>query len=261
MVCTDLFSKQVHAIPCLTDISAEEVADLYYREIFRLHGLPLRFVSDRGPQFAAVVMRKLLKRLGIQSNLTSGYHPQANGQTERANQEVEKYLPLYVNRRQTDWATWLPMAEFVINSRTHSAHDLSPFEVVYGYQPLFNVPVGQRTGRGDVDDRIELLKEVREDTRVALETVKKEQKAAYERGKREAHEFKVRDFVWLDAKDVNLKTPSRKLSDRQLGPFEVLERVGDLDYRLKLPWGRHRIHPVFHVDKLFPHRGNEINGE
>src|SRR5215470_16004467 len=105
------------------------------------------------------------------------------------------------------------MAEFVINSRTHSAHDLSPFEAVYGYQPLFNIPVGQRAGHADVDDRIETLKEVQKDTQAALEQAKKEQKAAYERGKRDAHEFKVGDFVWLDAKDVNLKTPSRKLSD------------------------------------------------
>ena len=91
--------------------------------------------------------------------------------------------------------------------------------------------------------------------------MKKEQKAAYERGKNEAHSFEVGDFVWLDTKDINLKTPSRKLSDRQLGPFEIMEKVGELDYRLKLPWGKHRIHPVFHVDKLYPHQGNEINGE
>ena len=206
-------------------------------------------------------MQKLLKRLGVQSNLTSGYHPQANGQTERANQEVEKYLRLYVGRRQNDWAKHLPMAEFVINSRIHSAHDLSPFEAIYGYQPLFNIPVGQRAGRADVDDRVEMLKEVRKETEAALEQVKREQKAAYEKGKREAHEFQVGDFVWLDAGDIKLKTPSRKLSDRQLGPFEIVERIGDLDYRLQLPWGRHRIHPVFHVDKLYPHRGNDINGE
>ena len=99
-----------------------------------------------------MTIQKLLKQLGVDSNLTSEYHPQANGQTEQANQEVEKYLRLYVGRRQTDWAKHLPMAEFVINSRTHSALDLSPFEAVYGYQPLFNIPVGQCVGRADVDD-------------------------------------------------------------------------------------------------------------
>ena len=90
-----------------------------------------------------------------------------------------------------------------------------------------------------MDERIEMLKEVRKDTQMALEQVKKGQKEAYERGKGQAHSFEVGDFVWLDAKDISLKTPSRKLSDRQLGPFEVLEKIGDLDYRLKLPWRRH----------------------
>ena len=75
--------------------------------------------------------------------MTSGYHPQANGQTEHANQEVEKYLCIFVNCRQDDWAEHLPMAEFVINSRTHSALGISPFELTYSYLPLFNIPVGQ----------------------------------------------------------------------------------------------------------------------
>ena len=97
-------------------------------------------------------MRSLLSRLGIKSNLTSGYHPQANGQTERANQEVEKYLRLYVGRRQDDWVEHLPMAEFVINSCTHSALGMSPFEVTYGYLPHFNIPIGQRSGLPAVEN-------------------------------------------------------------------------------------------------------------
>lgn len=157
LVCTDLYGKQIHAIPCTSSITAEAVADIYYREIFRLHGLPLHFKSDRGPQFAAKLMRSLLARLGIKSDLTSGYRPQSNGQTERANQEVEKYIRLYVGRRQDDWAEHLPMAEFVINSRTHSALGMSPFELTYSYLPLFNIPVGQRSGIPAVDDRIQIL--------------------------------------------------------------------------------------------------------
>jgi len=85
LVCTDLYSKQIHVIPCKTNISVSEVADLYYKEIFRLHGLPLHVILDRGPKFAAEFSRILLKRLGIASNLTLGYHPQTNGQTEWAN--------------------------------------------------------------------------------------------------------------------------------------------------------------------------------
>lgn len=167
--------------------------------------------------------------------MTSGYHSQANGQTEHANQEVEKYLMLYVGRWQKDWEKHLPMAKFAINSRTHSTHNLSLFKAVYRYQPLFNIPVGQQAGQADVDDRIESLKEVQKDAHAVLEEVKRQQKSAYEKGKRDVHEFKIRDFIWLDAKDINLKTPSCKLSDWQLGLFEVIECIGELDYRLKLP--------------------------
>ena len=92
LTCVDLYTKMVHAIPCSSTITAEQLADLYFREIFQLHGLPLSFISDRGPQFATEAMQQLLKRLGIKSSMTSGFHPQANGQTERANQEIEKFL-------------------------------------------------------------------------------------------------------------------------------------------------------------------------
>ncbi|EEB88901.1 hypothetical protein MPER_13072, partial [Moniliophthora perniciosa FA553] len=91
----DLYSKQVHVLPTVTTLDAKGVADLHYREIFRLHGIPHKFVSDRGPQFAAQVTRALYKRLGIQAGLTTAYHPSANGQTERTNQEIEQFLRLF----------------------------------------------------------------------------------------------------------------------------------------------------------------------
>ena len=206
-------------------------------------------------------MRSLLSRLGIKSNLTSGYHAQANGQTERANQEVEKYLRLYVGRRQDDWVEHLPMAEFVINSRTHSALGMSPFEVTYGYLPHFNIPIGQRSGLPAVDNRIQILQEVRRDIEAGLHLGKRMQKEGYERGKQKAHQFEVGDRVWLSSEDINLQLPTEKLGDRQLGPFEILEKIGPLDYQLDLPLSLDRLHPVFHVDKLYPWKGNDINGE
>jgi transposase InsO family protein len=118
----DHYSKQVHVIPTTSDIDAEGIADIHYKEIFCLHGIPTKIVSDRGPQFAAQLMKALYQKLGITHALTTTYHPQSNGQTKRANQEVKQHLRLFANSRYDDWVTFLPTAEFVLNSRMHSAH-------------------------------------------------------------------------------------------------------------------------------------------
>jgi len=260
IVFTDHFSKQIHALPCLTTINAEKVADIYYQEIFRLHGLPLQFVSDRGPQFASQLLMSLLDQLGIKTNLTTSYNPQANGQTEHANQEVEKYLRLYVSNQQDDWAAHLPMAEFVINSHEHTAHGLSPFEAIYGYSPHFNIPVGHPTGYMAVDERLQQMRKAREDIEARLRLEKERQKREFEEGKKTAHVFKVGDFVWLDSKKIDIDVPTRKLGDLRLGPYKILERRGDLSYRLALPKDLSRLHDVFHIDKLSPWKGNDVNG-
>jgi hypothetical protein len=257
---TDHSTKRTHAIPTTSEIDTDGTADLYYREIFRLHGLPSIIVSDRGPQFASKLMRALLRRLGIQSNLTTAYHPQANGQTERANQEIEKYLRIFTSRRQDDWDLHLPMAEFVINSRTHSAHDRSPFELDHGYLPRFNIPVGRKTGLRTADDRISHLQEARKDAEAALRLEKKHQKEDYERGGAVPHQFQVGDYVWLDSKDLRTRSKARKLLPLQLGPYRILRKYGKLSYKLDLPQNLSRLHPTFHVDKLSPWKGNDVNG-
>jgi hypothetical protein len=134
-ICTIVnhYTHIVHAVPCKLTIGAEGVAEIYMREVFRLHGIPGCFVTDQGPQFAAHIMREFLRLLGIDAGLTTAYHPQANGMTERMNAEVVKYLRLFCNQCQDNWAPLLPMAEFVINSREVAALKSTPFEVQYGY--------------------------------------------------------------------------------------------------------------------------------
>ena len=91
-VYVDHYSDQTHLVPCKSNLTAEGAAELHYKDVFRLHGIPKKIFSDRGPQFAARFMRTLYKRLGIETGLTTAYHPQGNGKVERKNQDVEQYL-------------------------------------------------------------------------------------------------------------------------------------------------------------------------
>jgi len=259
VVYVDHYSKQVHVIPTTSDADTERIADIHYREIFRLHGIPTKIVSDRGPQFAARLMKALYQKLGITHALTTAYHPQSNGQTERANQEVEQHLRLFTNSHHDDWVTHLPTAEFVLNSRLHSAHQMTPFEVMYGYRPDFTVPVGPPTAFPALDVRLQNLHDARKDAEAALRLEKRTMKESFESNKLRPHVFAPGQKVWLSAKDISTSHPVRKLAPRQLGPYKVLERTGQLTYRLDLPPSM-RQHPVFHVDRLSPWNGNAVNG-
>ena len=104
------------------------------------------------------------------------------------------------------------------------------------------------------------MREARQDAGAALHLGKKRQKEQYEQGKKKAHQFEVGGYAWLSTEDINLQLSSDKLGDRQLGPFKIIEKVGPLDYRLDLPLSLSQIHNVFHVDKLYPWKGNSVNG-
>jgi hypothetical protein len=118
-------------------------------------------------------MCALYKRLGIDSGLTTAYHPQANGPVECKNQEVEGYLRVFVDKCQDDWVDLLPTVEFVINSRLNSAIGHMPFEMLYGYTPDFTIPIGRLTGIPVLDKCLQHLQSVRKDAEAALRLSKK----------------------------------------------------------------------------------------
>jgi hypothetical protein len=163
----DHYGKQVHVVPTTDTVDLDGIAEIHHRDIFRLHGIPQKFISDRGPQFASRVMRALLKRLGVEVGITKAYHLQANGQMERMNRKVAAYLRMFCNCRKTDWIDQLPTAEFALNNRVNDATGFSPFYLTYGYQPDFTVPPG-RTNAPAADRRLDGLQEAREEAESSL---------------------------------------------------------------------------------------------
>jgi len=112
LVVCDRFTKQVHIIPTTKETNSLGLARLYRDHVWKLHGLPNTVISDRGPQFASGFMKELNKILGIDTKLSTAYHLQTDGQTERMNQELEQYLRMFVDYRQTNCPEWLAIAEF-----------------------------------------------------------------------------------------------------------------------------------------------------
>ena len=102
----------IRLMATMTSISSSEVARIYQDNIWKIHGIPKKIISDKGPQFASTFMRELCKALGIKRAMLTVYHPQIDGQTERINQEIEVFLRHYINYRQDNWTKWLATAEF-----------------------------------------------------------------------------------------------------------------------------------------------------
>jgi len=135
LVVVDQLTKMVHFIPTTEKTSAEGLARLFRDNMWKLHGLPESIISDRGPQFVAGLMRELNEKLGIKSKLSTAFHPQIDGQTERVNQELEQYLRMFIDHRQEQWPEWLGMTEFAYNNKAHSSTRTSPFKANYGQDP------------------------------------------------------------------------------------------------------------------------------
>ena len=117
LVVVDWFSKEVEFIPCTKSTSALDTAKLYLRHVWKRHGLPTGIVSDQGPQFASQVMKDICKRLGIQPRLSTAYHPQTDGQTERINRDLQQYLRIFTSEKQNEWVSWLPLTQFSYNAK------------------------------------------------------------------------------------------------------------------------------------------------
>ena len=255
----DRFSKMIHILPTTDTLSVEGLARLYRDNIWKLHGLPIKIISDRGPQFVSKFMKELNNILGIQTSSSTAYHPQTDGQTERENQEVEQYLRLFVNHRQDDWAEWLALAEFCHNNRIQASTRQTPFMLNSGRHPRMGTEPFRDSPMESVDNFVKNMQKAREEAEAALTKAADDMARFYDQNKGDSISYKVGDMVWLDGKDLRTDRPSKKLEDKRYGPYKITKVVSPNAYELKLPPSM-KIHPVFNTVKLRPFYPDNISG-
>jgi len=135
LVIVDRFTKMAHYVPVRGTITAPGLADVFLREVIRLHGVPKTVVSDRGPILTAKYWSSFCYHLGVTRRLSTAFHPQTDGQTERQNQTMEQYLRAYCNFEQDDWAKLACTAEFAYNDSIHASSGTTPFRANHGRDP------------------------------------------------------------------------------------------------------------------------------
>jgi hypothetical protein len=258
MVVVDLLTKVAHIIPVKKTYKASDIARLFVKEIFRLHGLPKRIVSDRDTDFTSKFWTSLFEAIGTQLCFSTAYHPQSDGQTERVNQVIEDILRAYCAREPKKWIQYLPLVEFAYNASYHQSIGMTPFQALYGQECLsplnFSDPtIKVEASRAMLEDMEEQTKAIRKDIKAAQDRQKH-----YADAKRSERTFKEGDKVFLRVRPKRSTLSLgkyKKLSPRYCGPYEVLKCLGRQAYRLALP-PHVKVHNVFHVSLLKPYVPN-----
>ncbi|KAJ9552858.1 hypothetical protein OSB04_016903 [Centaurea solstitialis] len=252
-VIVDRLSKSAHFLPMKETYSMERLARLYIAEIVRLHGTPVSIVSDRDARFTSTFWQSFQREMGTRVNLSTAYHPQTDGQSERTIQTLEDMLRACVLDFGGSWEDHLPLIEFAYNNSYHSSIEAAPYEILYGRKcrtPLCWNEVGEKQLAGP--EIVQITSDKINQVRERLKTARDRQKS-YADKRRKDIEFKVGERVMLKVspwKGVIRFGKKGKLSPRYIGPYEIIERIGPVAYRLELPEGLRGVHNTFHVSNL-----------
>ncbi|GJW76562.1 putative reverse transcriptase domain-containing protein, partial [Tanacetum coccineum] len=252
-VIVDRLTKSAHFLEIREDYSTERLARLYINQIVARHRVPVLIISYRDGHFTLRFWKTMQKALGTRLDMSTAYHPQTNVQSEHTIQTLEDMLRTCVIDFGGNWDVYLPLVEFSYNNSYYSSIRCAPFEALYGRKcrsPILWAEIRESSLIGpelvqETTDKVVLIKE-------KLKAARDRQKR-YADNRRKPLEFMVRDKVLLKVspwKGVMRFRKTCKLAPRYVGPFEILERIGPVAYRLRLPNELSEVHDIFHVSNL-----------
>ncbi|KAJ3558320.1 hypothetical protein NP233_g11530 [Leucocoprinus birnbaumii] len=259
-VIIDRLTGMIHLVPSRLNYNARQVAELIFREVYRLHGLPKSIISDRDTLFTSTFWQHLNKLIGIKLHMSSAYHPESDGSTERANRTVVQMLRQCIAPDQKNWVTKLPAIEFAINSACSEVTGYTPFFLNYGRMPrplIWNSPAqneypGVRIFAQNLKNAV-----IQAHDSILSHRIKETQTA---NRKRTPSPFHVGDLVYISTKNVSFpRGLARKLVPKFIGPYPIICDFGNNSYKIGLSRNlRQRgVHDVFHSSLLRIHVPND----
>lgn len=253
MVVTDKLTKLVHFIPLKEKATASDVAKAYFQNVWLHHGFPAVWITDRDTKFTSAFWIELCKLTGTDHRLSTAWHPQTDGQTERVNQELEAYIRHYINPLQNNWHELLTCAEFAFNSAYHSAIDNTPFELSYGYLPKAFVDIAFDNPNPACANFVQNRQTALQLAKTSLECARQRYKLFADQSRSDIT-LQAGDRVLLSTKNLRFKSFGvLKFMPKFVGPYTIVRRISKTAYQLQLPASL-KVHNVFHISLLRPYK-------
>ena len=252
-VVVDRLTKMIRIIPTKKEVTASEVADLFIQNLFKLHGLPERIVSDRDPKFTGKFWTDLCSKLNVKQSLSTAHHAQTDGQTERANRTIEEMLRCFMTY-ELNWIDALPMIEFAYNNSVNATTGFTPFYLNYGMDPRTPHDLSSISKVAKVEETLENMSR---SLKLAKESIKfaQEQQTKYYNRRHRDESYKLGDWVLISSVIFDPLKRNSKLASRYLGPYKISKVISPLVYELDLP-SHVKIHPRINIHYLKKYEGD-----